>query len=216
MSKNIIIAGASRSGKTSLATRLNQELNYFVISQDRIVAMFGRAYPQLDIRFHWQMDDEDDWDYGTTRDNLAPLLGHFLGVFSDFKYVTDDEFRARAIKGNRFVMEGAFYNFDIISSILDKYEIEELNEHFILIGLVQNKKTADDFVRDFKKYDTEDDWTYNWSDEDLRDYAVERAIPFNREMTDLLMKYGFTIYDTSTEREQIFDKIIEDVKSKLA
>jgi hypothetical protein len=29
------------------------------------------------------------------------------------------------------------------------------------------------------------------------------------------VKYGFTIYDTSTEREQVFDKIVEDIKSKL-
>ena len=112
------------------------------------------------------------------------------------------------------ILEGASYNFDIISSVLDKYEIEDLNEYFILVGLVQNKKTADDFFRDFKKYDTEDDWTYHWSDEDLRDYAVGRVVPFNREWNDILMKYGFTIYDTSTEREQIFDKIIEDIKLK--
>jgi adenylate kinase family enzyme len=31
--KNIIIAGASRTGKTTLATRLNEELNYFVVSR---------------------------------------------------------------------------------------------------------------------------------------------------------------------------------------
>ena len=34
-------------------------------------------------------------------------------------------------------------------------------------------------------------------------------------MTDHLLKYGFTIYDTSKEREQVFDKIIEDIKTKL-
>lgn len=31
-------------------------------------------------------------------------------------------------------------------------------------------------------------------------------------MTDYLMKYGFTIYDTSGDREQVFCKIIEDIK----
>ena len=206
--KNIIIVGASRTGKTTLAERLNEELNYFVISLDRVVAAFGRAYPQMDIRLHW--------DYEKVKDNLAPFLGHFLGVFSDFRQVEDDQnLRARAIKGNRFVLEGACFNFDIISSVMNEYGIEKLNEHFILIGLVQNKKTADEFVRDFKKYDTEDDWTYEWSEEELREYAVSRAIPFNREMTENLVKYGFTVYDTSIEREQIFDKIIEDITSKM-
>ena len=111
------------------------------------------------------------------------------------------------------MLEGAAFNFDIISSAMNMYEIKKLNEHFILIGLVQNKKTADEFVRDFKKYDTEDDWTYEWSDEELREYAISRAIPFSREMTNLLMQYGFTVYDTSIEREQVFDKIIKDIKS---
>jgi len=204
--KNIIIAGPSRAGKTTLATKLNEELNYFVISLDKIVATFGRAYPQMDIRLHS--------DYEKMKDNLAPFLGHFLGIFSDSRHVEDDQnFRARTIKGNRFVLEGAAFNFDIISSAMNMYEIKKLNEHFILIGLVQNKKTADEFVRDFKKYDTEDDWTYEWSDEELREYAISRAIPFSREMTDLLMQYGFTVYDTSIEREQVFDKIIKDIKS---
>jgi len=206
--KNIIIAGPSRAGKTTLAEKLNEELNYFIVSLDKIVATFGRAYPQMDIRLHM--------DYEKMKDNLAPFLGHFLGVFSDFRHIEDDqEFRARVIKGNRFVLEGAAFNFDIISDALNMYDIEKLNEHFILIGLVQNKKTADEFVRDFKKYDTEDDWTYEWSEEELREYAVSRAIPFNQEMTELLTKYGFTLYDTSIEREQVFDKIIEDIKSQI-
>jgi len=206
--KNIIIAGASRAGKTTLATRLNEELNYFVVSLDKIVATFGRAYPQLDIRLHW--------DYEKMKDNLAPFLGHFLGVFSDFRHIEDEQnFRARIIKGNRFVLEGTAFNFDIISSVLSMYGIKELKDNFILIGLVQNKKTADEFVRDFKKYDTEDDWTYGWSDEELREYAISRALPFNREMTELFTKYGFTVYDTSIERERVLAQIIYDIKSQI-
>ena len=76
---------------------------------------------------------------------------------------------------------------------------------------MQNKKTADEFVNDFKKYDTEDDWTYNFNDDDLRDVS-EDAISFSRSMFNHLVKYGFTIYDTSSEREQVLDQIVEDIK----
>jgi hypothetical protein len=68
-------------------------------------------------------------------------------------------------------------------------------------------------VRDFKKYDTKDDWTYNLSEDELRDYVTQDAIPFNRAMTEYLTKYDFTIYDTSTERESVLDKIIEDISN---
>jgi len=206
--KNIIIAGSGRAGKTTLARKINEELNYFVISVDKLVATFQGAYPQLNIKLAWNRRK--------TTDNLAPFLGHFLGAFSSSHGVAYElNLRAHAVKGNRFVLEGGYFNFEKILPILKMYEIEELKDSFLLIGLVQNKKKADEFVNDFKKYDTEDDWTYGFDDDELREYARKDAIPFSRSMTDYLMEYGFTIYDTSTEREQVFEKILEDIKSQL-
>ena len=205
--KNIIIAGPSRAGKTALARKINEELNYFVISVDKLVAVFQGAYPQLDIRLNWNRRK--------TTDNLAPFLGHFLGAFSSSYGVAYElHLRVHAVEGNRFVLEGGYFNFEKIVPILKMYEIEELKDKFILIGLVQDNKTVDEFVDDFKKYDTEDDWTYGFGDYELREIS-EDAISFGRSMTDHLVKYGFTIYDTSTEREQVFEKIIEDIKSEL-
>jgi hypothetical protein len=114
--KNIIIAGPGRASKTTLARKINEELNYFVTSVDKLIATFQGAYPQLNIKLNW--------DRRKTTDNLAPFL-------------------------------------------------------------------------------------------ELREYASQDAIPSNRSMTDHLVNYGFTIYDTSTEREQVFDKIVEDIRSKL-
>ncbi len=203
--KNIIIAGPSRAGKSTLAKKINEELNYFVISADKLVTTFQGAYPQLNIKLNWNRRK--------TTDNLAPFLGHFLGAFSSGHGVAYElNLQAHAVKGNRFLLEGGYFNFDIILPILKMYEIEEMKDNFFLIGLVQNKKTADEFFDDFRKYDTEDDWTYSLDDNDLREVSQE-AITFSRSMTDHLMKYGFTIYDTSTQREQVFNKIIEDIKS---
>ena len=205
--KNIIIAGPSRAGKSTLARILNEELNYFIIGLDKLVATFGGAYPQLDIRLNW--------DREKTTDNIAPFLGHFLGMFS-----SDDgrgllPYSHGAVKGNRFVLEGGYFNFDKIQPIIKTYGIDDLKNNFLLIGLVQNKKTVTEFINDFKKYDTEDDWTYGFSEDDLREIS-EDAVSFNQSMTDHLTKYGFTIYDISNDREQILDQIVEDIKSKEA
>jgi uridine kinase len=43
--KNIIIAGPSRAGKSTLARKINEELNCFVVSLDKLVATFQGAYP---------------------------------------------------------------------------------------------------------------------------------------------------------------------------
>lgn len=119
--------------------------------------------------------------------------------------------RAHHVEGNHFVLEGGYFDFEKITSILKEYGVNELKDRFILIGLVQGQKTVDEYVSDFKKYDTEDDWTYNLSEDELTDYVTRDAIPFNRVMMDYLAKYRFTIYDTSSDRERVFDKIIEDI-----
>ena len=204
--KSVIIVGPSRAGKTTLAKRLSEKFDYFVISLDKLVAAFQAAYPQLDIRLNWNRDK--------TTENIAPFIGHFLGLFSSDDGIKDDlNLRAHHVEGNHFVLEGGYFDFEKIVSILKEYGTEELKDKFTLIGLVQGQKTVDEYVRDFKKYDTKDDWTYNLSEDELRDYVTQDAIPFNRAMTEYLTKYGFTIYDTSTERESVLDKIIEDISN---
>lgn len=202
--KNVIIVGPSRAGKTTLAKQLHEKFNYFVISLDKLVAVFQAAYPQLDIRLNWNRDK--------TTENIAPFIGHFLGLFSSDDGTKGDlNLRAHHVEGNHFVLEGGYFDFEKIASILKEYGTEELKDRFTLIGLVQGQKTVDEYVRDFKKYDTEDDWTYNLSEDELREYVTQDAIPFNRVMTEYLTKYGFTIYDTSTDRESMFDMIVEDI-----
>jgi len=206
--KNIIIAGPGRAGKTSLARKINEELNYFVISVDKLITVFQGAYPQLNIRLAWNRKKATD--------NLAPFLGHFLGAFSSRQGMAYElHLQAHAVEGNRFVLEGGHFDFEKILPVLKMYGIDEFKEKFFLIGLVQNKKTADEFFSDFRKYDTEDDWTYGFNDDELREYVSQDAIPSNRSMTDHLTKYGFTLYDTSKDRERVFKIIIEDIKSKL-
>ena len=205
--KNIIIAGSPRAGKTTLSKKINAELGHFIISIDKLVATFGRAYPQLDIRLAWNRDK--------TTANIAPFIGHFLGMFSSENGISDHmNLRRHAIQGNKFVLEGAYIDFEKIMPILKMYDMNELKEHFVLVGLVQNNKTIDEFVSDMKKYDTEDDWTYGFNDADLREIC-EQELQFSQIMTEHLLKYGFTIYDTSTKRQQVYDKIMGDIKSQL-
>jgi adenylate kinase family enzyme len=205
--KNIIIAGCGRNGKTTLARRINEELSYFVISLDKLMTAFGKAYPQLDVRIAW--------DYEKATANVAPFLGHYLGMLSSgCGYADDLNLRTHAMEGNRFVLEGGHFDFEKITSIMKTYGIEELRDHFILIGLAQNTKTADEYFGDLRKYDTEDDWTYGFNDAELMEFSI-MSVRFNREMTDYMVKYGFTIYDTSGDREQVFSKIIEEIKMKM-
>ena len=200
--KNIIIVGPSRSGKSSLAKRISDELNYYVISVDKLVAVFQNAYPQLDIRLNWDRDK--------TTGNIAPFLGHYLGMFSSPDGRGLLQYSHGAAGNTGFVMEGAYFDFDQIASVLRTYGIEDVKERFILIGLVQNNKSSEEFFEDFRKYDTADDWTYRLNDSELRAVA-EDAVSFNADMYKQLSSHGFDVYDTSTDREKVFDGIIEQL-----
>jgi len=204
--KNIIIAGAGRAGKSTLARKIKEELNYFVINNDRLVAAFGEAYPQLDIQI--------GNGYESIK-NIAPFLGHFLGMFCSPDGRGLFPYTQGALKENHFVLEGWAFDFEQILPILKLYGIEGLKENFILIGLLLNKKTADELAGDMRKYDTQHDWTYGYDDDnDLKRHA-EEVIAYSQTASNYLQKYGFTLYDTSTEREQVLDKIVEDIRLKI-
>ena len=204
--KNVIITGTGRNGKTTLAKKISEELNYFVISLDKLMTAFAMAYPQLDIRIAW--------NYQKAMDNVAPFLGHYLGLLStDNGFADKLNLRKHAVKGNRFVLEGSHFDFEKISSILQTYGINDLKDKFILVGLVQNKKSAKEVFRDLRKYDTEDDWTYDLDDNYLMELC-EIFVSHNQEMLDYFEKYDFSIYDTSGDRDEVFTKIIKDIEAQ--
>ena len=201
--KLIIIAGPRRSGKSTLAKMLHDEFGFFVISIDKIVAVFQNAYPQLDIRLNWDRDK--------TTENIAPFIGHYLGMFSSSDGRGLESYSHGAVDGNNFVLEGAYYDFEKIGSILRAYGI---NDKFIQIGLVQCDKTAEEFFADFRKHDTEKDWTYNLSDEELKEVS-EEAVSYNKEMYEQLANHGFKIYNTSNDRDEVFKKIIDSIRKEI-
>jgi len=201
--KNILIVGPSRSGKSTLAKRIHEEFGHFVLSTDKLVATFQNAYPQLDIRLNWDRDK--------TTENVAPFLGHFLGTFSasDGRGLLD--YSHGDVGENRFVIEGAYFDLEKITDILKLYNYKSLKENFILIGLAQREKTAEDFFRDFRKFDTDKDWTFHLTDKELMNVS-EEAVLYSSSMYEQLERFGFDIYDTSFDREASFEEILSKIR----
>lgn len=202
--KNILIAGPSRSGKSTLAAMLHESLGSYVISIDKLVAVFQNAYPELDIRLNWDRDK--------TTENIAPFLGHYLGLFSSSSGCGLDGYSHGAVPDNNFILEGAYFEPEPVWAVLKTYGISDPDERFLRIGLVQCRKDEDAFFRDFRKYDTEKDWTYSLSDDELRSVA-EETVSYNREMYEKLTAGGFRVYDTSESRGDVLREIVEAVKT---
>ena len=197
--KNILVLGFSRAGKSTLAKRLKEEFNYNIINTNVLFHALGRAYPQL------KMNAKEAYDTAT----LAPFIAHYfcgLAVYS------------KQWNQNKFVadVELGIYDFDKVFPLMDEILLEmgelKRKDEFIIIGLVNNA-TKEETYNNLKKYDNEKDWTYNFPDEALKDFCKDSSA-LNQVYNELFTKYDFSIYDTSNDRNQVFDKIIEDVKKE--
>ena len=140
--KNIIIVGPSRSGKPSLAKRLNEKLGYYVISIDKLVAVFQNAYPELDIRLNWNRDK--------VTENIAPFLAHYLGTFASADGKGLLEYSHGAIQDNKFVLEGAYFDFEKIEDNEIKIDLH------VIIAFSVNVKACSDNVIENVKYKVEE------------------------------------------------------------
>ncbi len=191
--KNILVIGAARSGKTSLSKLLAKEKGYSVISIDDIVSGL-EAYPELNIS-HNSNDV-------LTSSNLAPFL---------IKYFTELSEGDKFYDGIKYVIEGTHIDFEKLMPLLQS---EKYKEKYEIIGLTINEETAEDLYNNMKKYDTEDDWTYWVKDDELMSDA-KYIINKNRIFNEKFKKYGIKSYETSQNREQVFNEIISDLKETL-
>ena len=192
MDKNILIIGAARSGKTTLAKRFSKEQGYNLISIDDIVSGF-EAYPELQIHH--------DGDAVDTATRLAPFLKRYLKELSEGSTFYD---------GIKTVIEGTHIDFE---QIIPYLQSEKLKQKYEIIGLTFNNITEQELYNYIKKYDIEDDWTY-WCDEEELKGNVRYFIDRNKYFNEKFKKYNITTYDTSYNRDKILDEILNKYKNK--
>lgn len=184
--KNILIIGAPRTGKSSLARKISREYGYNLISIDDIVSGF-KALPDADV-YHKNNEEK-------TSECLAPFLQEYLKELSE---------GSNFYGGVKFVIEGTHFDFEKLMPFLDT---EKYREKYEVIGLTFNELTSIEIFNNIKKYDTEDDWTY-WSESDealMGDcrFFVDRNKFFNEKF----MQYNIKTFDTSFNREEVLEEI---------
>lgn len=187
MKKNILIIGAPRSGKTTLSRKLCKEQGYNIISLDDIICAF-EEYPSLGIRH--------DYDNPKVAERFAPFLVKYLKELSEGSNFYD---------GIKYVIEGAWINFEKIMKEIDK-------EKYIIIGLTYNNATPEKMYNNIRKYDTEDEWTYYCTDEKLNN-NINYFIEVNKKFNELFKEYSIESYDIDS-REDTLNQIIEKIKNE--
>ena len=188
MNKNILIIGAARSGKTTLAKLFSRKMGYNLISIDDIVSGF-ETYSELNIHH--------DGDTDITTKNLGPFLEKYFIELSE---------GSNFYGGIKFVIEGTHIDFEKLMPLLQS---EKYREKYEIIGLTFNDLSEQELYDCIKKYDTEDDWTYWCDDEELRG-NVRYFIARNKYFNEKFKEYNISSYDTSNDREGVLNNILEN------
>lgn len=172
--KHIIIAGASRSGKTTLALKLAKHgfIHYKMDSIKR----------GIDDNFY---EKRDDWR------EISPKMTHLIWTI-----IEDSE--TDQIKGKEFyvidtchVYPKDLYNKDIKNTIIIFLGYKDLDIY---------KK-----LEEMKKYDADNIWTKNQSDEDNL-YNLELGVPYSKSVCEECLKYEIRYFDTSENFNEVINE----------
>jgi hypothetical protein len=200
--KNILIFGPSRAGKTTLAKRLQIEFGFNIVNWDILIHAFARAFPQLEINF--------DGDGEKTDKNITPFVAYYLCELARHSNYNKT--------GSKFVADMSCYVFDTLFSLMEwrlSDMDDDLNLHeefeFIYLG---SSRTGEELFSDVKRYDTNDDWTYYSSDDELRSWC-EAQTGVDPWIDAKMNELKFLRYDVAQGRKQVFDRIVSDLRMVL-
>ena len=188
MYKNIFIMGQKKKKKTTLSKMINKKYGYSIISIDDIVTSL-EAFPSLNI----------SWD--GEHEKISKQMSNFL-----IKYLKELSEGNKFYDGCKTVIEGTDIDFERLIPNIDQNK-------YLLIGLTYNQKTKEDLFNTIRKYDTEDDWTYYLTDEQLEEYC-EQYIKINNYFNDKFKKYNIMSFDTSNNREKVLTEIVNSLEDK--
>lgn len=188
MKNNIIIAGVPRAGKSTISHRLSKNYGYQHISMDSIIAGFEKCFPETGINTYSGLSSMDTLHLISGK--IAPFIRAMLnsGEYDEFTPgMVLDVYQLLPVDYMKYIY-GA--NCEIV--------------YFITSDVTPKERFAIQ-----KKYDTEKDYTFYKSDEELREgavYIVEQSIYIKEQC----QKYGLPFFETAKNREQVFDRFFKD------
>lgn len=186
--KNIVILGASRAGKTTLAREICKLYpSYHLINGDSIRSAFQEVLPQNNIN-----------KFGGT------------GMIEDFSKFCANYFRNQ-ISRNKGLFNYIFDSCDVSVSNAVKYFS---SDDVIVIYMGYSNINEYEALRNYRKFEQTDDWTVKRTDEELLIHArewINNSKKFNIECE----KMGIQYIDTSFNREQVIKKLKEELVEKI-
>ena len=188
MKNNIIIAGVPRAGKSTVSHLLSKRYGYQHISMDSIIAGFEKCFPETGVNTYQGLSSLETLRVISSK--MAPFV--------------------------RAMLDSGEYDEFEPGMVLDMYQLlpEDYDRHIrganceIAYFITSDVSPEERFLIQ-KKYDTEKDYSFYKSDEELREGAeciVEQSIIMRKQCEQLGLKY----YETATEREKNIQRFLDE------
>ncbi|MEZ3460925.1 MAG: ATP-binding protein [Lachnospiraceae bacterium] len=193
MKNNIIIAGVPRAGKSTIAHRLAVRYGYQHVSMDSIIAGFEKCFPETGVSTYAGLSSMD------TLHMISGKMAPFV----------------------RAMLDSAEYDEFEPGMVLDMYQLlpEDYMRYIhgancVIYYFITSDVTPGERFEIQKRYDTEKDYTFYKSDEELREgavYIVEQSIL----MREQCLRCGLPYYETARDREQVFEAFCNRIGKRV-
>jgi len=188
MKNNIIIAGVPRAGKSTLSHLLSTRYGYQHISMDTIIAGFEKCFPETGVNTYQGLSSMD-----TLRVISGKMAPFVRAMLDSAEY---DEFEPGMV-------------LDMYQLLPEDYDKYIRGANCEIIYLITSDVTPEERFLIQKKYDTEKDYTFYKSDEELRagaGYIVEQS----KLMKEQCEKYHIPYYETAHDRDKVIQKLLDE------
>ncbi len=187
MKNNIIIAGVPRAGKSTVSHRLSTQYGYQHVSMDSIIAGFERCFPETGVNTYSGLSSMD-----TLRMISGKIAPFIRAMLDSGEY---DEFQPGMV-------------LDIYQLLPEDYMRHIHGANCEIAYFITSDVTPEERFAIQKRYDTEKDYTFYKSDEELREgaaYIVEQSVL----MREQCRKYGLPYFETARDREDAFRRFLQ-------
>lgn len=176
--KNIAIFGSSRSGKSTLSK------------------MISKKYPN----YHIIIGDDIRWAFQETLPNNNINSKGGTGMVEDFPNFLSCLFY-KSIKRNKGI-----FNYIVETCDITPQKASKLfnKEDTVLLFLGTPNQTIKQHFEEIRKYETENDWTYNRNDEHILEHSkhwITKSKEYEKECKELNIWY----VDTSFNRTEVLE-----------
>ena len=188
MKNNIIIAGVPRAGKSTVSRLLASRYGYQHISMDSIIAGFEKCFPETGVSTYQGLSSMD-----TLRVISGKMAPFVRAMLDSAEY---DEFEPGMV-------------LDMYQLLPEDYDRYIRGANCDIVYFITSDVTPEERFAIQKKYDTEKDYTYYKSDEELREgaeYIVEQSILMKAQCE----KAGLPYYETARDRERMIQRFLRD------